>query len=83
MPCFGIIRLQKLPKTIGEQQSIVLEQIVTTRFGIPDQFSYPVQARIYAEKLYPEKRQAHIGLYGSPPPPPPPPAFAVPKACTR
>ena len=51
IPCFGIIRLQKIPKTIGKtivycswkQYPTVFEQIVITCFGISYQFSHPVQ----------------------------------------
>ena len=49
-PCFGIFGLQNNRKTIGKiaycswkQYPFVLEQIVITRFGISDQFLYPVQ----------------------------------------
>ena len=43
IPCVGIFRLQNNRKAIGKTIAFVLEQIVITRFGISDQFSYPVQ----------------------------------------
>ena len=50
-----------------KQSSFVLEQIVVTRFGISDQFLYPVQE--FTLKIdTPKNRTSCIGLYESVPP---------------
>ena len=50
-----------------KQSSFVLEQIVVTRFGISDQFSYPVQ-EFTLKNDTPKNGTSCIGLYGSVPP---------------
>ena len=62
MPCFGIIRSQKIPK----QYPIVLELIVITCFGISDQFSYPVKEFMLKNDTL-ENGTSRIGLYESTP----------------
>ena len=72
IPSFEIIRLQRIPKTIGKtiiycswkQQRIVLEQIVITCFGISEQFSYPVQEFMLKNDTL-KNGTSRIGLYGS------------------
>ena len=74
IPCFGIFRLQNYwYKTIAHcswKQYLFPEQIVITRFGISDQFSYPVQEFMLKNDTL-KNLTSRIGLYGSALPPHP------------
>ena len=90
IPCFGIIRLQKIPETIWKtivyccwkQWPIVLQQIVITCFGISDQFSYSVQELMLKNDTL-KSSTSRIFLWKCPPPPRGPCRFMTTKSFVK